>query len=180
MHAAYVPAPAGVSSLHSNVAPASDVNVNDGAVTFVTPVGPPVINVSGGPVSTVNALVAGVGSGVPPLMARTENVYAPLAVVVYPCGDVHAAYVPAPAGVSSLHSNVEPAIDDVNVNDGAVTFVGPVGPPVMFVSGAGGGVGVAVGVGVGVAAGSTMTVPRMSVAWIWHRNVYVPTFGKVQ
>ena len=58
-----MPAPAGVSSLHSNVAFGSDVNVNDGAVEFVVPVGPPVIDVSGGPVSTVNALVAGVGSG---------------------------------------------------------------------------------------------------------------------
>ena len=94
---------------------------------------------------------------------------------------MHAAYVPVPAGVSSLHSNVEPAIDDVNVNDGAVTFVAPVGPPVIVVSGAGGGVGVrAVGVGVGVAAGSTMIVPRMSDAWIWQTSVYVPTFGNVQ
>ncbi len=41
---------------------------------------------------------------------------------MYACGDVHAAYVPAPAGVSSLHSNV-PASVDVNVNDGAVPFV---------------------------------------------------------
>ena len=74
VHAAYVPAPAGVSSLHSNVAPASDENVNDGDVEFVVPVGPPVIVVSGGPVSTVNDLVAGAGSEFPPLMARTENV----------------------------------------------------------------------------------------------------------
>ena len=55
---------------------------------------------------------------------------------------MHPAYVPGPAGVSSLHSNVEPAIDDVNVNDCAVTFVGLVGPVlVIVVSGAGGGVG---------------------------------------
>ena len=93
---------------------------------------------------------------------------------------MHAAYVPVPAGVSNLHSNVEPAIDDVNVNDGAVTFVAPVGPPVMFVSGAGGGVGVgvAVGVGVGVAAGSTMIVAFMFVAWIWQISVYVPGLGR--
>ena len=60
----------------------------------------------------------------------------PFAVVVYACGDVHAAYVPAPAGVSSLHSNVAPGSGDENVNDGAVTFVGPVGPAVIVVSGA--------------------------------------------
>ena len=71
-----------MSSLHSNVAFGSDVNVNDGAVELMVPVGPPVRSVSGGPVSTVNDLVAGLGSGVPPLMALTENVYAPLAVVV--------------------------------------------------------------------------------------------------
>ena len=51
----------------------------------------------------------------------------PFAVVVYACGDVHVAYVPAPAGVSSLHSNVAPA-SDVNVNDGAVELMVPVGP----------------------------------------------------
>jgi hypothetical protein len=81
---AYVPAPAGVSSLHSNVEPLSeDVNVNDGAVTVVVPVGPPVIVVSGAAVSTVNDRVAGLASTLPaPSVARTENVYAPLAVVV--------------------------------------------------------------------------------------------------
>ena len=110
VHAAYVPAPAGVSSLHSNVAPASDENVNDADVWLITPVGPPVIIVSGATVSTVKDRVAGDASGFPTAsVARTENVYAPLAVVVYACGDVHAAYVPAPAGVSSLHSNVAPA-----------------------------------------------------------------------
>ncbi len=53
----------GPSSLHSNVEPASDdVNVNDGDVTFVVPVGPPVIVVSGAAVSIVNVRVAGVVS----------------------------------------------------------------------------------------------------------------------
>ena len=96
---------------------------------------------------------------------------------------MHAAYVPAPAGVSSLHSNVEPAIDDVNVNDGAVTFVGPVGPVlVIVVSGAGGGVGVGVAVGVGRRRRRRLDDhrARMSDAWTWQRNVYVPTFGNVQ
>ena len=51
------------------------MNVNDGAVEFVAPVGPPVIVVSGGPVSTVKALVAGEGSTLPAGNAeRTLNV----------------------------------------------------------------------------------------------------------
>ncbi len=75
VHAEYVPAPDGVSNLHWNVAPASDVNENDGAVPFVRPVGPPVIVVSGGEVSTVNDLEAGVGSGLPAgKLDRTEKV----------------------------------------------------------------------------------------------------------
>ena len=56
--------------------------MNDGAVELIVPVGPLVSSVSGGPVSTVNDLVAGLGSGVPPFIALTENVYAPFAVVV--------------------------------------------------------------------------------------------------
>ncbi len=65
-----------MSSLHSNVEFASvAVNVNDGAVEVVAPVGPPVIVVSGGPVSTVKALVAGEGSTLPAGNAeRTLNV----------------------------------------------------------------------------------------------------------
>jgi hypothetical protein len=76
VHVAYVPAPAAVSSLHSNVEPDSvPVNVNDGAVPFVVPVGPPVIDVSGGEVSTVKALVAGVASVFPAgKLDRTEKV----------------------------------------------------------------------------------------------------------
>ena len=41
------------SRLHSNVAPASDENVNVGVVSLVGPLGPPVIVVLGSPVSTV-------------------------------------------------------------------------------------------------------------------------------
>ena len=42
--------------------------------------------------STVNVRVAGVASTLPAAsVARTENVYAPSAVVVYACGDVHGA-----------------------------------------------------------------------------------------
>ena len=56
-------------------------------------------------------------------------------MVVYACGDAHSAYVPGPAGVSSLHSNVTPDSGDVNVNDGAVEFVDGGGPFVIVVSG---------------------------------------------
>ncbi len=80
-----------------------------------------------------------------------------MAVVVYACGDVQAEYVPAPDGVSSLHSNVAPVSVEVNVNDGAVEFVRPVGPPVMVVSG-------------GVGAASTMTVPFISTGCTAHTN----------
>jgi hypothetical protein len=39
-------------------------------------------------------------------------------------------------GPSSLHSNVDPAFVEVNVNDGDALLVVPVGPPVIAVSGA--------------------------------------------
>ncbi len=80
MHAAYVPAPAGVSNLHSNVAFGSELNVNDGAVALMVPVGPAVIVVSGAVVSTVNVLDAGADSTlVARSVARTRNVYVPSA-----------------------------------------------------------------------------------------------------
>jgi hypothetical protein len=62
--------------LHSKLEPVSDdVNVKDGDVPVVVPVGPPVIVVSGGPVSTVNDLVAGLASVFPAgKLDRTEKV----------------------------------------------------------------------------------------------------------
>src|SRR5215207_6366536 len=123
--------------------------------------------VSGAAVSTVNERVAGEPSTLPaPSVARTENVYEPFIVVVYACGEVQAAYVPAPAGVSSLHSNVEPASLAVNVNDGAVPDVVPVGPPVIVVSGA------AVSTVNERVAGEPSTLPAPSVART--QNVYEP------
>ena len=51
------------------------MNANDGDATFVGPVGPAVIVVSGAAVSTVNERVAGVASTLPAAsVARTENV----------------------------------------------------------------------------------------------------------
>ncbi len=60
----------------NNVDPGSvAVNVNDGLVVVMLPVGPPVIVVSGAAVSTVNVRVAGVASWLPAAsLARTENV----------------------------------------------------------------------------------------------------------
>ncbi len=61
--------------MHSNVAFGSEVNVNDTFVWLITPVGPPVIVVSGATVSTVNDRVAGDASVFPTAsLARTENV----------------------------------------------------------------------------------------------------------
>ncbi len=78
--------------------------------------------------------------------------------VVYACGEVHVAYVPAPAGVSSLHWNVDPASVEVNVNDWLLAVVVPVGPPVIVVSGA------AVSTVNARVAGVVSTLPVESVA----------------
>ena len=113
------------------------MKANDGEATFVRPVGPDVIDVSGAAVSTVNDRVAGVASTLPAAsVARTENVYGRRQRPTTR-GDVQLTYVPVVApGPSSLHSNVEPGLAEVNVNDGEATFVVPVGPPVIVVSGA--------------------------------------------
>ena len=75
VHAAYVPWPDGVSRRHWNVEPTSvPENRNDCEVVLTVPDGPPLIVVSGGPVSTEKLRVAGVGSGVPASTARTLNV----------------------------------------------------------------------------------------------------------
>ena len=72
---------------HWNVEPGSvDVNVNVGVGSFVSPVGPPVIVVFGGPASlTTNVRVVTGGLGNSALTARTENVYGPSARSVYGC-----------------------------------------------------------------------------------------------
>ena len=160
----------GPSSLHSNVEPAFvDVNANDGDALLVAPVGPRVIVVSGAAVSTVNVRVAGVASTLPAAsVARTENVYVPSASGPSVRGEVQLAYVPVAApGPSSLHSNVEPASVEVNVNDGDAPLVVPVGPPVIVVSGA------AVSTVNVRVAGVASTLPAASVART--RNVYAPS-----
>ena len=157
MHAAYVPAPAGVSRRHSNVAPGSLVNVNVCVVAVIGPDGPPVMVVSGAgaATSTVNVREAGVASTLPAAsLARTENVCSPLARFVYACGDVHAAN--AALSRRRAHSNVAPG-SLVKANDAELEVMVPVGPLVIVVSGAAvSTVNVRVaGVGVDVAGGVT-------------------------
>jgi hypothetical protein len=75
VHAAHSP----LSIRHSNDEPASDEeNANDALVSFVSPAGPPEIDVTGGVVSIVQFQVGGEGSTLPaPSVARTENACAP-------------------------------------------------------------------------------------------------------
>ena len=139
VQATYVPTvEPGPSRRHSNVELGSVlVNSNDGDALLVVPVGPAVIVVSGATVSTVNARDAGVGSTLPTAsIARTKNVYAPLAVVVYACGDVHVG-VRALAGAACPGGtgNVEPTSVPENRNDCAVVLTVPDGPPLIVVSG---------------------------------------------
>ncbi len=75
VHDCHVPAVAPVSRRHSNVEPVSlEENVNVGEFVVIVPVGPVSMVVFGAAVSTVNVRVAGVGSGLPAEMARTEKV----------------------------------------------------------------------------------------------------------
>ena len=112
--------------------------MNDGASSLVTPVGPLVIVVSGAAVSTVNARVAGDASVLPAAsVARTRERVRPVRERPEAFGELQVVNVPVAApGPSSLHSNVESISVDVNENDCAATFVVPIGPAVIVVSGA--------------------------------------------
>jgi hypothetical protein len=122
-----------VSTEHWNVDGVSlDVNANVGVESFVGPLGPEVIVVSGAVVSAVNARVAGVGSVFPAgSVARTENVYGPSRSAAGVNGDAQAVYVLP----SSEQANVEPVSLAVNENVGVESLVAPVGPAVIVVSG---------------------------------------------
>ena len=99
-------AKAAASTRHSNDDPASEANENVGVLSLVVPLGPAVIVVSGGVVSTVNERVAGEASTLPEAsFARTANVCAPSGNYVVVSGDVQAAK----AAVSMRHSNIAPA-----------------------------------------------------------------------
>jgi hypothetical protein len=122
-----------VSTEHWNVEGVSlDENANVGVLTPVGPLGPDVIVVSGGVVSTVKALVAGVASVFPAAsVARTESVYEPSRRDAGVYGEEHVENVTP----SRAHANVEPASLDENVKVGVESAVAPVGPPVIAVSG---------------------------------------------
>jgi hypothetical protein len=149
------------SMLQAKLAPGSElVNENDAFADGERAGGWSVMVVSGAAVSTVNDRVAGDASGVPRLsVARTENVYEPSASDAYARGDVQAAYEPVLGpGPSSLHSNVEPGLVELNPNDGDAPLVTPVGPDVIAVSGA------EVSTANARVAGDASTLPAPSVA----------------
>ncbi len=124
---------AAASTRHWKVEPASfEVNENVGVLSLVVPLGPAVIVVSGGVVSTLNARLAGVGSVLPAVsVARTSNVCAPSASAAVVNGVVQAANAPA----STRHWKVDPASVAVKENVGVLSLVVPVGPAVIVVSG---------------------------------------------
>jgi hypothetical protein len=127
-----------------------------------------VIDVFGGPVSTVQVRLAGVGSVLPTAsVARTCTVWLPSVSPVYVLALVQEANAPA----SSLHSNVLPASEDANSKVPLVWFVGLVGPEVMVVCG-----GVASTVQVYV-AGAGSVFPAASVALT--SNVCAPSVRPV-
>ena len=140
---------AAVFSRHSNVAPASELNVNTG--------GPPASNVvCGAVVSIVNVRLAGVGSTFPAASrARTSNVYVPSASAPTLCGEVQDANAADP----KRHSNDAPA-SELNVNTG--------GPPASSVV-----CGAVVSIVNVRLAGVWSTFPAASRART--SNVYVPS-----
>ncbi len=110
-----------------------DENENVGVLSFVNPVGPLAIVVSGAVVSTVNVLLAGDGSTFPAAsIARTSKLCEPSLNAAVVNGDPQVANAPE----STRHSNRDPDSVDENENVGVLSFVNPVGPPVIVVSGA--------------------------------------------
>src|SRR5947208_14348758 len=68
-------------------------------------------------------------------VARRKNVYAPGASPLKLTGEVHGANVPCPAGPSSRHWNVTPALLELNVNDALEPETVPDGPESIVVGG---------------------------------------------
>ena len=115
------------------------MNAKVGVLSFVGPLGPEPIVVSGGVVSawvavpTVNDRVAGDASVFAAAsVARTETECAPSARVPVVHGLVHVAHVPE----STRHWKVDPLSLAVNAKVGVLSLVVPVGPDVIVVSGA--------------------------------------------
>jgi hypothetical protein len=123
--------------LHWKLEPVADEEkVKVGVGSLVVPLGPPVIVVSGGVVSTVKLCEAGVGSVLPAgSVALTSKVWEPSVraldeVWVLP-GPEHAPNAPE----SKRHSKLDPASDEVKAKVGVVSLVGPEGPESTEVSG---------------------------------------------
>ena len=131
-------------------------------VPFVLPVGPLVIVVSGGLVSIVKVLLAGLGSTLKALsVALTSKLWGPSLSAAVVNGEMQLEN----AAPSIRHSNVAPNSFDENENVGVSSFVVPVGPAVMIVSGgsvSGGGSGGGVSPVVPVSP-AVMIVPGGSV-----------------
>jgi hypothetical protein len=111
-------------SVELNVKFATGFAVDDG--------GPELIVVFGALVSTVIDRLAGVASAWPAAStARTRNVWAPDVSVEVVNGEEQVVNAP----VSTEHWNVDGVSLDVNANVGVESFVGPLGPELMVVSG---------------------------------------------
>ena len=140
VHGLVQSAQAPASTRHSKTEFASvAVKANVGVLSFVVPVGPDVIVVSGavvsagGAVPTVNERVAGEASVLPATsVARTETLWAPSLRAAVVHGLVQSAQAPE----STRHSKTEFASVAVKANVGVLSFVVPVGPEVIVVSGA--------------------------------------------
>ena len=123
---------AAVSTLHAKVAGSLALNVSSAATMFVNSSGPLSIVVSGGVVSTVKWLAAGVGSTLPAAStARTRKAWSPSRSAGTVRGDSHTAYAP----LSSEHSKRSPPSTEENSNTGAVTDDNAAGSRSRCVSG---------------------------------------------
>ena len=123
-----------LSTAHLNVEPLLvEWNVNVGVLSFVGPLGPESITVSGADVSTEKSRVAGDASTLPAeSMARTRKVWSPSLNAAVVCGEVQLAKAPP----STAHSKVEPVSLEWNVKVGVLSPVAPDGPVSIVVSGA--------------------------------------------
>ncbi len=149
------------------------VNVNDALVEVVEDAGPDEIVVVGGAVLTVNDRVAGLASTLPAAsVARTETLCEPSASAAVVHGLAQLTHEPE----STRHWNVEPDSVAEKANVGVLSFVVPVGPELMVVSGA---VVSAGAVAVTLIAFIVVAVsPSVSVTV--RRTYFVPTSWKVK
>ena len=120
------------STRHSKTEPVSvAVSSKVGVESFVSPVGPAAIAVSGASVSTENARLAGVSSTLPAAsVARTSKVCAPSVSAAVVRGEPHVAN----AAASTRHSKLAPASLE-NAKVGVESLVSPLGPASTVVSG---------------------------------------------